>query len=156
MKSSRSLSMKSVVSLRSLDICNFIISPTNRLVVHSIHKSINLKPPEICCLFCWVDSVKVQHKTSWLTAVKLSLAHTSEIHNPTQQSWKADVIDSCQQYHRKTWFPATKHWKRPVTRMAMAIFPVRCDGVTPMLCQNRPSGAYLPVTFDSKTPRRVS
>lgn len=83
--------MKSVVSLRSLDICNFIIPPKNRLVVHSIHKSINMKPPEICCLFCWVDSVKVQHKTSWLTAAKLSLAHTSEIHYPTQQSWKVEL-----------------------------------------------------------------
>ena len=108
MKSSRSLSMKSVVSLRSLDICNFIIPPKNRLVVHSIHKSINLKPPEICCLFCWVDSVKVQNKTSWLTAAKLSLPHTSEIHYPTQQSWKVDVTDSCQQYHRKTWFHPQK------------------------------------------------
>ena len=27
---------------------------------------------------------------------------------------------------------------------AMPIFPVRCWGVTPMLCQKRPSGAYLP------------
>lgn len=84
--------------------------PWTFAILSSIHKSTNLKPPEICCLFCWVHSVKVQQRTSWLTAVKLCLAHTSEIHYPTKQWWKADVIDSCQQYQQNIGRGQSREW----------------------------------------------
>ena len=67
----------------------FCWDPRTFAILSSIYKSTNLKPTEICCLFCWVHSVKIQQRTSWLTAVKLSLSHTSEIQVAGRQGFYA-------------------------------------------------------------------